>query len=161
MTRLVTILLCLLASGVARSDVWKWVDAHGNTHFVDSDHAIYTWVDAYGKVHYSDKPGHEDAVSVQLVWHSAGSLDDVEQGQSAAPSAAEQDPDETPSERQEREQAEAYYCNRAREIYDSYRNAPRLYRTVDGERQYLSDEQAADTLAETKARVDELCNSAG
>jgi hypothetical protein len=56
-------------------------------------------------------------------------------------------------------QAEAYYCKRATEIYDSYVNAPRLYKTgADGEPEYLSDEEATQTIAETKAKVDDLCS---
>jgi len=67
-------------------------------------------------------------------------------------------PGESVEERQEREMAEVYYCKRAKEIYDSYVNAPRLYRTdSDGERTCLSDEEAAQTLAETQAKVDDLC----
>ena len=59
----------------------------------------------------------------------------------------------------EREKAEKYYCKRAQEVYDSYLKAPRLYKTNDtGVREYLSDEESAQTLAETKARVEELCN---
>lgn len=158
MTRPTAALLCLLACSGAHADIWKWVDAHGNTHFVDSDRPIYTWLDETGKVHYSDKPDHENAVSVQLVWHSAGNLEGLDEPKAQAGAAAP-DPDETAEERYEREQAEAYYCKRAREIYESYQNAPRLYRTVNGEREYLSDEQAAQTLADTKARVDELCSN--
>ena len=62
----------------ANADVWKWEDALGNTHFVDTLTPIYTWVDDVGKVHYADKPDHEDAVSVELVWHSTGTIADVE-----------------------------------------------------------------------------------
>ena len=51
--------LCLTAS----ADVWKWVDAYGKTHFVDTMTTIYTWLDESGKVHYSDKPEHANAVS--------------------------------------------------------------------------------------------------
>lgn len=143
----------------ADADVWMWVDAKGNTHFVDTMKPIYTWMDEFGKVHYSDTPEHEDAVSVELVWHSAGTLDDVE-GNSASEGTGtgSADPDETPAERAEREQAEAYYCKRATEIYDSYTNAPQLYRTNDaGEREYLSKEEAAKTIADTRARMEELC----
>ena len=58
----------------------------------------------------------------------------------------------------EREAADAYYCKRATEIFESYLNAPRLYRTNDtGEREYLSEKEAAATIAETKARMNELC----
>jgi len=159
MKRLSAALIGLLLFGATHADVWMWVDAKGNTHFVDTDKPIYTWVDETGKVHYSDKPDHENAVSVELVWHSTGELADVQKEQGAAKRDDDDEyRNETAADRAEREQAEAYYCKRAREVYDSYLKAPRLYRTVDGERVYLSDEEAAQTLADTKARVDELCN---
>ena len=141
----------------AQADVWKWVDAQGKTHFVDTNTAIYTWVDESGDVHYSDTPDHEDAVSVELVWVSSGSLADTKQGEDKSGSGYAY-PGETPAERAEREKAEAYYCKRATEIYESYVNAPRLYKTNDsGEREYLSKEEAAKTIAETRAQKDELC----
>lgn len=158
------ILLALFLLGVtslAQADVWKWVDANGDVHFVDSRTPIYTWVDEQGDVYYSDTPDHEDAVSVRLVWVSSGSLHDVqgaeEQSEDEAGSSWALD-GETPEERAERERAEAYYCKRATEIYESYVNAPRLYKTDDdGERVYLNDEEAAQTLEETRAKRDELC----
>ena len=151
--------ICVLMFGfgqTANADVWKWVDALGNTHFVDTKTPIYTWVDD-GRVHYADHPDHEDAVSVQLVWHSEGSLEegdaddeDSEGGYAFAGETAEQ--------RAERERAEAYYCQRAIEIYESYLNAPQLYKTNDnGEREYLSKKDAAQTIADTRAKKDELC----
>jgi len=158
MKRLFAATLGLTLCLAAHADIWKWVDAQGDTHFVDSNKPIYTWLDETGKVHYSDKPDHEDAVSVQLVWHSKGDLADVGKEQQATAKRRNDVPsNETAADRAEREQAEAYYCKRAKEIYDSYTSAPRLYKTVDGQRVYLSDEEAAQTLAETKARVDELC----
>ncbi len=148
--------LCLTAN----ADIWKWVDAAGKTHFVDTMKPIYTWVDEFGKVHYGDTPDHEDAVSVQLVWHSTGSLDEVADGgdNSESESGGYAFPGETAEDRAEREKAEAYYCKRATEIYDSYLNAPQLYRTDEsGEREYLSKKDTAATIAETKAKRDELC----
>ena len=48
--------------------------------------------------------------------------------------------------------------NQASEIYDSYSKAPRLYKTnAEGQREYLSDKEAAALLAETKAKVTEWC----
>jgi len=158
MTRLLT-LLALTAGLVspAIADVWKWVDASGKTHFVDTMKPIYTWIDEDGKRHYSDTPGHEDAVSVQLVWHSTGTLEDLGETDDAG-SDGYAFPGETAEERAEREAAEAYYCKRATEIFESYLNAPRLYRSNDaGEREYLSEEEAAATIAETKAKMNELC----
>ena len=157
MPRLIVITVLLFGISVgAKADVWKWVDALGNTHFVDTVTPIYTWVDEVGKVHYSDKPDHEDAVSVELVWHSRGTLDDLEPEDERGDGYAF--PGETAEERAEREQAEAYYCKRATEVYDSYVNAPQLYRTNEsGEREYLSKAEGEAIVAETKARVDELC----
>lgn len=143
-------------AAAAQADVWKWVDAHGNTHFVDTNMPIYTWVDERGDVHFSDTPGHEDAVSVELVWVSSGSLAEADGGDESGSGYAF--PGETPDERAEREKAEAYYCKRATEIYESYANAPRLYKTNDaGEREYLSKADAARTIAETRTQMKELC----
>jgi Zn-finger nucleic acid-binding protein len=143
----------------ANADVWKWVDALGKTHFVDTMKPIYTWVDEFGKIHYSDTPDHEDAVSVQLVWLSTGTLDEVSETKDKPEPGGYAYPGETAEDRAEREKAEAYYCKRATEIYDSYLNAPQLYRTgEDGEREYLSKKDAAATIAETKAKMNELCD---
>ena len=154
---LFAVLLLSIASAAAQADVWKWVDAKGNTHFVDTDKSIYTWVDDNGDVHYSDTPDHEDAVAVQLFWVSSGTLEDMQNAQDESGSGYAF-AGETPEERAEREKAEAYYCKRATEIYESYVNAPRLYKTNDaGERVYLDKEEAAKTIAETRAQKDELC----
>jgi len=151
------VLVLAFACAAAQADVWKWVDANGKTHFVDTNKAIYTWVDESGDVHYSDTPDHEGAISVQLVWVSSGTLDEVKNTKNESGSGYAY-PGETPEERAEREKAEAYYCKRATEIYESYVNAPRLYKTNDaGERVYLDKEEAAQTIAETRAQKDELC----
>jgi hypothetical protein len=154
---LIAALLLSFACAAAQADVWMWVDASGKTHFVDTKKSIYTWVDESGDIHYSDTPDHEDAVSVQLVWVSDGTIEDVKSASDESGSGYAY-PGETPEERAAREEAEAYYCKRATEIYESYVNAPRLYKTNDaGEREYLDKEEAAQTLAETRARKDELC----
>jgi hypothetical protein len=152
----ILLLLTILSAGSANADVWLWVDSAGETHFVETNRPIFTWVDKSGKAFYSDKPDHEDAVLVQLVWVSDGTIEDM--------NAAEESPDdfayegETSDERAEREEQEAHFCKRATEIYDSYVNAPRLYRTNDdGEREYLSKKEAEVTMQETRGKVDDLC----
>ena len=158
MKRLVAIALGLCISVGAYADIWKWVDQHGGKHYVDSNTAIFTWVDEFNRVHYSDKPDHENAVSVQLVWHSEGKLENENPEAEKKVARSNAYPGESVEEREERESAEAYYCNRAKEIYDAYSNAPRLYKTTsDGERAYLSDDEAEQMLSETQAKVDELC----
>ena len=146
-------LLC--TCGVARADVWMWVDANGNTHFVDTMKPIYTWKDETGRVHYSDTPDHEGAVRVELVWYSSGTLDEEEKTASTDGYAH---PGETAEERHERERAEAYYCKRATEIYESYLKAPDLYKTNEaGERVFLTEEERERTIAETLAKKDAYC----
>lgn len=155
----VTIALLFGVCLSANADVWKWVDAYGKTHFVDTMKPIYTWVDEFDKVHYSDTPDHEDAISVQLVWLSTGTLDQVDDASDKPESDGYAYAGETAEDRAEREKAEAYYCKRATEIYDSYLNAPQLYRTSEsGEREYLSKKDAQATIAETKAKMTELCS---
>jgi hypothetical protein len=154
--------ILLLTLGIAcnaEASVWKWVDAKGDTHYVDSNRPIYTWADEYGKVYYSDKPDDEDAISVQLFFVSEGSLDEVPGDKDEAGDGAYAYPGESAEERAEREKAEQYYCKRATEIYDSYVNAPQLYRTNDeGEREYLSDKEAAAMIGSTKVKMDEICS---
>jgi hypothetical protein len=141
----------------AQADVWSWVDASGETHFVDTMKSIYTWVDDSGDVHYSDTPDHEDAIAVQLEWVSGGTLEDMQANNDESGSGYAY-PGETPEERAEREKAEDYYCKRATEIYESYVNAPRLYKTNEsGEREYLDKNTAAATIAETREQKDALC----
>ena len=152
----ILLLLSVFCCGSAAADIWKWVDAEGKTHFVDTSTSIFTW-EVDGRVFYSDTPDHEDAIAVQLVWVSKGALEDKESAANSSDGYAF--PGETPDERAEREDAEAYYCKKATEIYDSYKNAPRLYRTNEaGEREYLSEESAEATLSETKTKMDELCS---
>lgn len=168
MKRLHTLLVLSMGlSSPVMADIWKWVDADGNTHFVNTDTPIYTWLDDDGKRHYSDTPDHEDAVSVELIWHSDGSLEELENegggkestGEDSGDEAGEYAyPGETAEQRAEREAAEAYYCKRATEVYDSYVNAPRLYRNGEaGGREYLSEKEAEATIAEMKIKMEQLC----
>lgn len=153
MTRnfLISLVLLLALSSNARADVWRWVDAEGNTHYVDSDRAIWTWTDEQGKSFYSDKPDHENAIRVQLVWHSSGSLDDV--------SSADPFEDEAADESARREAVVAHNCKRANEILKSYENAPALYRTDEnGNRHVLTEEEYAAELAAAKEKTRFLCS---
>lgn len=150
------IALAGLPLGSALADVWKWVDPLGETHFVDTLKPIFTWVDDDGKVTFSDTPDHEDAIAVQLVWHSRGSLADFdpESPESESEALAE----ETPAEREARLQAQAEYCQRVTEIHDSYVNAPRLYRTNEkGEREFLSKTQKRRAIREIASAKKDAC----
>lgn len=166
MTRFkIFLVLSVFSCGSAAADIWKWVDANGETHFVSTQTAIYTWVEGE-KAFYSDTPDHEDAVLVQLVWHSKGTLKDTEFNMETMLAAAESPdgnafPGETPEERAAREAAQAHHCKRVTEIYKSYKNAPRLYRSnAKGDREYLSTKDAQATMDDAKSKMDQACNLA-
>ncbi len=153
--------ICVLTFGVcqtANADIWKWVDAFGKTHFVSTMKPIYTWVDEFDNVHYADKPEHQDAIAVQIVWHSKGTIDETGEPGDESETDEFAFPGETEEQRAERKQAESYYCQRATEIYESYVNAPQLYRTDEsGEREFLSKADVAQTIADTRAKKESLC----
>lgn len=159
MKRLFTLLsLCVGFCLTANADVWKWVDAHGNTHFVDTMKPIYTWADEAGNLYFSDTPDHENAVVISPVWHSSETLDSMSSAEDEPDSGADTPPGESDEQRAERENAEENYREQATEILDSFVNASKLYRTTEnGEREFLSEEEAAATIAETKVKQEELC----
>lgn len=150
------LVIALLLTAPASADVWKWVDANGKTHFVETRTPIFWWMDDIGKVHYSDSPDHEDAVQIELVWHSSGRLDAAVKDHEERLAAG--DYVETDSERATREAQEAHYCKRVQEIYDSYKSAPKIYRTgADGEKEYLRKSQARALIRDVKTKRDTLC----
>jgi hypothetical protein len=118
---------------------------------------IYKWVDEDGNVHFGDRPTREYAMTAERVRYTPGN-------RSASTStngrtSAIQGEDNNAEENREGQDAQAYYCNKAKEIYRSYADAPRLYRTnADGQREYLSDQEAAAALADAEASVAEWCN---
>lgn len=153
-----TIAVLLGATVTAQADVWMWLDAAGNQHFVDTKTPIFTWVDGDGEAHFSDTPDHETATAVEFVWYSEGSLDAA--GSQEAGSASEDPlrPGETEEERAERKRAEAYYCQQATELYESYVDAPHVFRTTDsGKREYLSKKEKSEVIAQTLAQKEEYC----
>lgn len=163
MKQLFTALLLTAISVTANADVWKWVDANGDVHFVESNSPIYTWTDEQGRVFYSDTPDHEDAVSVELIWVSGGSLEEEETTEPADEPTpitggrlfSEEAAEEVAAQLEAREE----FCERATEVYDSYVNAPRIYKTNDrGRRIYLSDREAKALIDETKAKKDSACD---
>lgn len=146
-------IVLLVTAGPVSADVWKWVDAFGQTHYVESLRPIFTWVED-GRVYYSDTPDHEDAIAVQLVWHSTGTLADIEEGEGTETGSVA----ETEQQRAERLAAEKRYCQRVTEIHDSYVNAPRMYKSNDdGEREYLSKREQKKAIREIAAVMKEAC----
>ena len=112
---------------------------------------LYKWVDENGDVHFGDRPQHSNAGRIELAY--AAGNEARRSGGDAETSA-----DESAAAKSERERAEAYFCKQATEAYESYKSAPSLYETdEDGERRYLSDDEIADLLADTKSKIAEWC----
>ena len=160
MRKLTAITILIFAVCIsANADLWTWVDAKGDVHFVDTLVPIYTWLDEYDRVNFADTPKHITAKRVNLVWHSTGDLTEPVDDDSQEDTGSNAYEGETDEERQKREMAEAYYCDQAKTIYETYISAPVLFKTTeDGERIYLSDEEAATAVAESEAKVAEWCN---
>ncbi len=159
------ILLVITLSGfcvTASADVWRWVDLNGNTHFVNTTRPIYSWRDPDGKVHFSDQPEHSDAVSVELTWHSAGTLrqhDTTNVGSEGPGNSQPSLQGETYAERRERKKEEQARCDQAADSYDFFVHAKRLFVTnEDGEKEYLSADAAAAQLAKMKGSFEKYCN---
>jgi hypothetical protein len=144
MRRLITsILLIGGLCATANADIWKWVDEDGNIHF-------------------GDTPAREHTANAELVTytHENRSASTSRSARTNAGDSRDSHSEETASEERERQDAQAYYCNRAKEIYRSYADAPRLYKTKeDGQREYLSDQETAAALADAEAGVAEWCNN--
>jgi len=120
---------------------------------------MWKWVDDDGSVHYSDKPQHASATGMTLAW-SSGPDRNSSSGSHAEPNSSQAaGQDASADAQEERQRVKAKYCNKAKEVYRSYKEAPRLYETgKDGQRRYLSEKEARKVLAETKAKVAELCD---
>ncbi len=143
------LLLGLLFSSAATADMWKWVDANGTSHYVDSNRPIYTWTDSTGRVHYGDTPGHADAVLVELVRMSSGP------SQAGVNDAGPSFGDAAGSSR---DALVAQNCTRANQILAMYRNSPQLYRMNDvGEREILSDAERQAMIVEAQEKTAYLC----
>lgn len=129
--------------------------------------AVFTWTDDNGEVHYSDVPEVDGAVLVEIESNATD-----RQAVAAQRNAAVA----TELERQKRTQQEREVaaeqagvdqdnraiaqrnCQRAREAYDSYYAAPRLYKpTDDGGREYLSGAEMDELRAKAQADVNEWC----
>ena len=126
----------------AHADIWKWVDEDGNVHFGDMPAPKYT----------------ENAELVKYT-HEKRSTSPSGKDQASATLGKDINREETPAEDRKREDAQAYYCNQAKEIYRSYVGATKLYRTSEnGRREYLSEQEASAALANAEASVAEWCD---
>jgi Domain of unknown function (DUF4124) len=129
---------------------------------------VYRSVDAQGQVHYSDTPT-PGSVLVH-VQHGGGGL--APYSAPAAPakssSTASAPPEQDPlakqaaqkAVQQDVEQTRADQCTKAKSDYEAAIAARRIYKNgADGERQYLSDEEAEQQRVNLHQAMQTACGS--
>lgn len=130
--------------------------------------AVFRWVDENGEVHYSDVPENDDAVMVLITSNPTDPDAIAAQRENAVAVEIEREKraqqEQTAKAEQKQEQKQdndvrAQNCQKAKDIYDSYYNAPRLYKpTEDGGREYLSGPEMDQLRAKANADVEKWCN---
>jgi hypothetical protein len=136
-------------SSVAFADVYRFVDEHGGVHYTDQ------WVPG-SELIKSTKP-RQAAVDTP---HS-----NVAQPKSAAPGerSAEQLAQNHAADavKQDLTKTREQQCKDAKDRYDRSIQARRLYRTTkDGERDYMSDQEADALRVKNRTDMDEACGGA-
>ncbi len=134
---------------------------------IGANAAVWMWTDADGEVHYSDYPEVADAVLVDIESEPTDRAAIAEQRRETVAQERERqkgerlrrevDAEESAERKKDREMAKEN-CERSKEIYDNYYNAPRLYKpTEDGGREFLSAEETDALRARAKAEIDKWC----
>lgn len=129
--------------------------------------AVFTWIDDEGEVHYSDKPEVDGAVRVDIESKPTNDQTVAAERQQAVTSELErqqqaQENRELENEDQQFDKEDqeriAKNCQTARQNYETYYNAPRLYRpTADGGREYLSGAEMDAARATAQAEINKWC----
>jgi len=142
--------LLLAAAGVQASDVYKTRDAQGRPVYTDKPPSLPA-------ERLDVKSASTDVVEVQkrygeqMKQYAAADKTDAD----AAASATSQQKAKALTE-----EDRARRCIEARERYENYLNARRLYEPgpTEGERRYLSSEEIDAARADAKRSMDELCS---
>ncbi len=139
----------------------------GLSVWIGANAAIWMWTDADGLVHYSDYPAAENAVLLEIESKPTDQAAIARQREETIALERERrkgdrlrreaDAEESTQKMEDRQSAKAK-CDKAKEIYDTYYNAPRLFKpTADGGREYLSSEETDALRAKARADIDEWC----
>ncbi len=150
MRRYSAITACVLAVGLAaavRADIWKWVDAQGTVHY--SDRPVPGAVLIKG-------PNPADDSSSSDAGGDQKSLD-----ASSKQIASDLDHEAAAHKVQQDEAAQkAEQCKEAQDRYDKAIHARRIYTTDEnGNRQYLSDDDAEKQRVQAELDVENFCGS--
>ncbi len=134
---------------------------------------VYRSVDAQGQVHYSDTPTPgAELVHVQrggggIAFNSTAAAAKSSSAATASPTAAKAPPQDPLAKeaaekavQQDVEQTRADQCTKAKSDYEAAIAARRIYKSgTDGERQYLTDEEAEQQRVNLHQAMDTACGS--
>ncbi len=150
---LVLLVSMLISTAVLSTDVYKWVDSTGETHYTDRADTIPTGV-KFEVVPVESRRTNTARVNAQR--EETIALE--RQRRLRAGDEAEETADERTDQREVMAERESN-CKKAREQYDNMYNYRRLYRpTADGGREYLSSAETDEVRAKALAAVNEWCN---
>lgn len=129
---------------------------------------IYRWQDAAGTVHYSDTP--PEGVNAVLVDIQSSPTDKAriaeqrratigaQQARKLIEAEQQYEGDEQAATEEEQRKAREDACLQARERLERYNASPRLYQELeDGEREWLTEEQANQARERAAKSVADLC----
>jgi len=129
--------------------------------------AVWMWTDADGVVHYSDYPADEGAVLVEIESRPTDRAEVAERRkQNIARERERQEGDRLRREEEAEENAQRKIdrelakenCAKAKKRYNTYYNAPRLYKpTEDGGREFLSAEETDALRAKELTAISKWC----
>ncbi|MBX3704356.1 MAG: DUF4124 domain-containing protein [Steroidobacteraceae bacterium] len=137
---------------------------------------VYKWVDGKGQIHYTDLPPSQADAKILGIVRQAGVIpddgydddngDEGDDSGSAAttPSGMPTTP-EPPVSRAAMEasqndalKAKVEQCKSAQDRYQRYIESRRLFREVNGQRVYLTEQELAEARARARQDMDDYCN---
>jgi Domain of unknown function (DUF4124) len=128
----------------AQADVWKYVDPQGQVQYSDQ------WVPGSelikgDRTHVSNSPSDDS----KKLKDASGKISE-QLGQEATQRAVQKDVAAARSEQ----------CKQARDHYQKSIEARRIYRTgKDGEREYLTDDEADQERLRTRTEMEQVCGA--
>jgi len=142
--------LLLLAMGTQASEVYRTTDSQGRPIYTDKPQSLPA--ERIGVKTSTTDPAEAQRRLDQEMKQIAGA--DAAAADSAAKAADAQKARELTAEDRARR------CQDARQRYESYQNARRLYEPgeTEGERRYLSSEEIDAARADAKRLMDEFCS---
>ena len=140
-----SILAVSLALAAHAEDIWKWVDAQGVVHY--SDRPVPGAVLVKGNDHTDDAASQSD--DQKQLQSSSQQIND-QLGKDAAQRKVKQDEADVRAEQ----------CKEAQDRYNKIIHARRVYTTdQNGNRTYLSDDDAQKERVQAELDVQNLCGS--